>query len=36
MLNILKQSVDLGEDPEVINKHLNGIKDMLGTNRVLK
>ena len=36
MLNILKQSVNLGEEPEVINKHLNDIKDMLGTNRVLK
>tara|TARA_B100001540_G_C15658531_1_gene574465 strand:- start:22 stop:750 length:729 start_codon:yes stop_codon:yes gene_type:complete len=36
MLNILKQSVNLGEEPEVINKHLNDIEDMLGTNRVLK
>ena len=36
MLNILKQSVNLGEEPEVIKKHLNDIEDMLGINRVLK
>ena len=27
MLNILKQSVDLGEDPELINKHLNDLQN---------
>lgn len=36
MINILKQSVKLGEESEIINKHLNDIEDMLGTNRVLK
>ena len=35
MLNILKQSVNLGEEPEVINKHLNDIEAVSYTHLTL-
>jgi len=36
VINILKEAVELGNNVEVINKHLNDIDDMLGTDRILK